>query len=112
VAALPTLAASSTSDPAVARARALQCRSLTMKNNIVIALGLALALATTACKKSGSECERVFDHTVSLMPAEMKGKLAEGKADAIAKCEKLSPEARKCALDAKGLEDLMRCPRS
>jgi hypothetical protein len=65
-----------------------------------------------ACSKKGSECEQVFDHTLSLMPAEFKDKAAEGKDKAIAKCEKMSPEARKCALDAASMEDLMKCPRS
>jgi hypothetical protein len=70
---------------------------------------LALSLVS-GCKKKEASCDAVFDHTVSLMPAEMQAKVKEGKADAIAKCEKMSPEARKCALDAKALEDLMKCP--
>ena len=77
---------------------------------IIVSVLVSLSL-TTACKKE-SDCEKVFAHTVSLMPAEMQGKMKEGKADAIAKCEKLSPAARTCALEAKGLEDLMKCPRS
>ena len=70
-----------------------------------------LSLASTGCsKKSGGSCEDIVDHTVSLLPSEMKDKMADGKADAIAKCEKMSPEARKCAADASSLEDLMKCP--
>jgi hypothetical protein len=75
-------------------------------NKMIFALVIA-----AGCSKSGSKCEQVFDHTVSLMPAEMKDKLGAGKAQAIAKCEKASPAAQQCALDAKSLEDLMKCPR-
>ena len=70
---------------------------------------LCLSLIS-GCKK-GSQCEDVYDHTLSLMPAEMQGKLKDHKSDAIEKCEKMSPEAKQCALDAKALEDLMKCPR-
>ena len=69
-------------------------------------------LFIVACKKGGSQCEQIFDHTVSLMPAEMQSKISGDKAKAIEKCEKLSPEARQCAADAKSLEDLMKCPKS
>ncbi len=82
-----------------------------MMKHLLLSSLLSMSLLA-GCKKSGSECEKVFDHTVSLMPAEMQGKLKEGKADAIGKCEKMSPAARKCALDAKSLDDLMQCPRN
>jgi len=77
---------------------------------IILSCLASLALAGGCSKKSGS-CEDIFDHTVSLLPAEMKDKMSGQKADAIAKCEKMSPEARKCAADASSLEDLMKCPR-
>jgi len=77
---------------------------------LIVSTVLSLALVA-GCKK-GSQCEQVFDHTVSLLPAEMKGKLESGRADAIAKCENASPEAQKCALDASSLEELMKCPKS
>jgi hypothetical protein len=80
-----------------------------MKTLVLTCLA-SLALAAGCSKKSGS-CEDVFDHTVSLLPAEMKGQIADHKADAIAKCEKMSPEARTCALEATKLEDLMKCPK-
>jgi hypothetical protein len=36
----------------------------------------------------------------------------EAKKDkSIAKCEKLSADAKKCAMDAKTMEDLQKCPR-
>jgi len=78
-----------------------------------IILSFVFAGLVTGCsKKEGSDCERVVDHTISIMPAELSSKLAEGKADAIARCEKeMSAEAKKCALAAKSLEDLMRCPK-
>lgn len=81
-----------------------------MKNLILSSILFVSFLS--GCKKSESECEKVFAHTVSLMPAEMKDKVEQGKSDAIAKCEKMSPATRTCALDAKSLEDLMKCPRS
>jgi hypothetical protein len=79
-----------------------------MKNLLVPSL-LAVSLLA-GCKKKQPSCDEVFDHTVSLMPPEVQGKLKDGKADAIAKCEKMSPESKKCALDAKSLDDLMKCP--
>ncbi len=77
-----------------------------MLKHIII---VSLALGAGCSKKS--DCEQVFDHTVSLLPAEMKDKVSASKTDAIAKCEKMSPEAKKCALDASSLEDLMKCPK-
>lgn len=78
----------------------------------LLSLSFVSLLAFAGCSKKGSECEQLFDHTLSLMPAEFKDKAAEGKDKAIAKCEKMSPEARKCALDASSMEDLMKCPRN
>jgi len=80
-----------------------------MKNLLLPSL-LAVTLVT-GCKKKAPSCDDVVDHTLSLMPAEMQGKLKADKSEAIAKCEKMSPDARKCALDAKSIEDLMKCPR-
>ncbi len=73
---------------------------------------LALAFLTTGCSKKPSQCEQIFEHTVSLVPAEMQAKVKEQKTDAIAKCEKMSPEARQCALEAKDMGALMQCPKS
>ena len=71
-------------------------------------------LFIAACKKDGTSCEQLFEHTVSIMPAEMQSQMKDdkAKAKAIEKCEKLSPEARQCAADAKSIEDLMKCPKS
>jgi hypothetical protein len=101
-------------DRGLGAARALQCGAVhkepTMKT-LILSTVLSLTLVA-GCKKKESDCEAIYAHTMSLLPAELKGDLKEDKADAIAKCEKLSPEARKCALGAKSLEDLMKCPRS
>ena len=78
----------------------------------LLSFALVTIIAATGCSKKSSECEQVFDHTVSLMPAELKDKAAGNKDKAIEKCEKASPEARKCALDASSMEDLMKCPRT
>lgn len=78
--------------------------------SFVLSTALALTLFAGCSKKEG-DCDAVFEHTVSLMPAEMQAKMKDGKQQALAKCEKLSPAARKCALDAASLEDLMKCPK-
>jgi len=63
------------------------------------------------CGKKAPACDELFDHTLSLMPAEVRDKAASNKSDAIAKCEKMSAEARQCAFEAKTLEALMKCPK-
>ena len=80
-----------------------------MKTLIISAL-VSIALTAGCSKKSGS-CEEVFDHTVSLLPDGMKDQMAGQKEQAIAKCEKLPEEARKCAMDASSLDELMKCPK-
>jgi hypothetical protein len=77
---------------------------------IILSSLLALSLSTACSKKS--ECEQVFEHTLSLLPAELKDKVKQSKADAIGKCEKMPAASRKCALDAKSMEDIMKCPRT
>jgi hypothetical protein len=79
-----------------------------MKTTLLASI-LALALFS-GCKKSDSSCEAIYDHTLSLLPDELKKSTEDHKSDAIAKCEKMSPEARQCAADAKSVEDLMKCP--
>ena len=69
------------------------------------------AVLATGCSKKAATCEDVYDHTISLAPDELKSKMESNKDNAIAKCEKMSPEARTCALDASSMEDLMKCPR-
>jgi hypothetical protein len=112
-AALPAPAVGRARCRGVSAARALHSARATKENIMKIiassVVSLALALATGCSKKGGSECEAIFDHTVSLMP-ELKDKLEQGREEAIKKCEKLSPEARKCALDASSMTDLASCP--
>ena len=82
-----------------------------MTKLVSFALVSILALGT-GCSKKAAGCEEIIDHTISIMPAELKDKVAGDKAKAVEKCEKMSPEAKKCAMDAASMEDLMKCPRS
>jgi len=80
-----------------------------MLNKMIVSCVMSVVIATGCSKKAGS-CEEIFDHTLSLLPAEMKDQMAGQKEKALAKCEKLSPESRKCAADASSLDELMKCP--
>jgi hypothetical protein len=80
-------------------------------NKLIVATILALTTMTTACSKKSNSCDAIVDHTLTLLPNEMKSMVAGDKASAVAKCEKMSPEARQCAADANSLEDLMKCPK-
>lgn len=82
-----------------------------MKNIFAASLLCVLSLAT-GCSKKEPSCGDIVDHTISIMPAEFKDKVAADKDKAIEKCEKLSPEAKKCAMDAASMEDLMKCPKT
>ncbi len=82
-----------------------------MKKLMSLALVSLFALGT-GCSKKEASCEDIVDHTISIMPAELKDKVAGDKPKAVAKCEKLSPEAKKCAMDAASMEDLMKCPHT
>ena len=75
-------------------------------------LVFVLVVATTACKGNSTDCDKLFDKTVSLAPEGFRDKLQAKKAESIAKCEKMSPEARQCAADASTLEELQKCPHS
>jgi hypothetical protein len=92
-----------------ARCTSVLTKETTMKTLIVSTI-LAITLGAGCSKKSGS-CEAIYDHTLTLVPADMKTQLESGKADAIAQCEKMSPEARQCAGDAQSLADLLKCPK-
>jgi len=78
-----------------------------MMKSIAVALAL---LSTTACSKKTPSCADVFEHTKSLMP-EMAEKLDKQKDAALAKCEKLSDDAKSCAMNASSIEELQKCPR-
>jgi hypothetical protein len=81
-----------------------------MKNKMLVLSCLFALSAAAGCSKK-SACGEVVDHTVSLMPGEMQEKMKDHRDDAIGTCEKMSAESRQCALDAKSLEDLMKCPK-
>ena len=82
-----------------------------MRNLVAILFGLTLAL-NSACGSDDASCEKVVDHTLSLMPAELKAQMGSDKKPLIEQCEKkTSKEERKCALDAKSMEDLMKCKK-
>jgi hypothetical protein len=83
----------------------------TILRNVTLVAVLTGTSLTAACKKSGSDCDAVFDHIVSIAPAEAQAKMKAERDASIGRCEKLKPEARQCALDAKDLGDLMKCPR-
>lgn len=80
-----------------------------MKKLMMFAFVAALA---TGCSKKTASCEEIFEHTMSLAPAELKEMLANTKDKAIQECGKLSDEAKRCAMDAKSMADLQKCPRS
>jgi hypothetical protein len=109
---MPQLAARAPTVRIVGAARTLHmgspARRSTMKSIIVASI---LSMTIFGCSKK-NDCEQIVDHTVSLMPPEWKAQVEQSKAEAIGKCEKMSPEAKKCALDAQSLADLMKCPKS
>ena len=80
-----------------------------MKKLAVLAF---VTMFAVGCSKKEASCDDVFDHTKSLAPAEMHDMLEKNRTSAIEKCNKLSKEARQCALDAKSMEALQKCPRT
>lgn len=80
-----------------------------MTKLLVLAHSLMALSLVAGCKKKAPSCDDIFDHTVSLMPTEMQGSVKANREGALAKCEKMSPEAKQCAADAKSLEDLAKC---
>ncbi len=81
--------------------------------NIILSSLLALTLGSVGCSKgTPTSCDDIVDHTASFMPDELKEQVLKDKAKAVAKCEKLSPEAKKCAAEASSVDDLMKCPHS
>ena len=80
-----------------------------MKTIIVTILSLDLLISAAGCNKK-SECEAVYDHVVSILPDDMKASMGDaGKERAMGKCEKATPEQRKCMLEAKTLADVGTC---
>lgn len=74
---------------------------------------LALSLMTAACggDDEGASCAKVVDHTLTLVPAELAEQMGS-KDELIKSCEERTDvEGRECALKAKTMEDLSKCPR-
>jgi hypothetical protein len=80
-----------------------------MKKLMMFAFVATLAVG---CSKKKASCDEIFEHTKSIAPAEMREMMEQKKESAIGKCEKMSDEAKQCAMDAKSMEDLQKCPRS
>ncbi len=80
-----------------------------MKKLMMFAFVAAIA---TGCSKKKASCEEVFTHTKSLAPAAMQEAMEAKRERAIGQCEKMSDEAKQCAMDAKTMDDLQKCPRS
>lgn len=76
----------------------------------MMTFSIAIALST-ACSKKAASCEDIYEHTKSLAPPEMREMFEKKKASAIEKCSKLSDGAKQCAMDAKTMEELQKCPR-
>jgi hypothetical protein len=72
-----------------------------------LAASLALTSLAAGCKSKPS-CDEVVDHTLTLIPAELKAHMGDKK-DMIEKCEKKTDEERACANAAASFEDLMKC---
>lgn len=78
---------------------------------IVTALSLlAFAALAPACKGDKASCDKVVEHTLSLIPDGMKGQLPD-KSKMIEKCEAQPEAVRKCALAAESLADLTACSK-
>ena len=77
----------------------------------VLMFAFAVSLATACSKKETPSCEAIFEHTKSIAPDELKASMDARKDRSIAKCEKMSADAKKCAYEAKSMEDLQKCPR-
>lgn len=72
-------------------------------------IGASLAIwGATGCGKKEASCDAVFEHVKDLAPAEMKD-FEGSKSDALAKCETLTVEQRKCILDAGDLAAVAVC---
>ena len=80
-----------------------------MKKLVMLSFVATLAIG---CSKKKPSCDDVFDHTKSLAPAEMREMFEKNRSSAIEKCGKMSDEAKQCAIDAKSMEELQKCPRS
>ena len=79
--------------------------------NTLVAITFSLTIAATAAACGGGDsdsCDKVVDHTLTLIPAELKDQMGSKK-EMVAKCEEQPKDSRKCAMAAKNMEDLMGC---
>lgn len=70
-----------------------------------------LVWGASGCGKKEASCDAVFEHVRDLAPAEMRDMLDASKDGALAKCETLSFEQRKCILDADDLGEVSACKK-
>ncbi len=70
-----------------------------------------LVWGAAGCGKKEASCDAVFEHVRDLAPAEMREMIDATKEGAIAKCEKLSLEQRKCILEASDLGQVSACKK-
>ncbi len=82
-------------------------------NKMLIGLGfVAAALSVwgiSGCGKQEASCDAVFEHVRDLAPADMRDMFDQGRAGAVAKCEALTIEQRKCILAADDLAEVSAC---
>jgi len=78
--------------------------------SVLFTLTCSLAAGAAGCGGGDdASCDKVVDHTLTIMPKELAGQLGDKK-DLVKQCEKkMSKEERKCALGAKSMEDMMKC---
>jgi hypothetical protein len=71
-----------------------------------------ICLAAVGCGDKKPTCENAVEHTIEIMPANLKDRLGD-KQTLIEKCEKeTTAEERKCVLAAKDMAGLMQCAKS
>ncbi|MBA2541953.1 MAG: hypothetical protein H0V17_20075 [Deltaproteobacteria bacterium] len=70
-----------------------------------------LVWGAAGCGKKEASCDAVFEHVRDLAPADMREMLDASKDGALAKCETLSVEQRKCILEASDLGQVSACKK-
>lgn len=82
----------------------------TIITTLTLAITLGLGAGLTGCGGDDApSCDKVTEHTLSLMPEEFKSKMGDKKA-LVAQCEKnTTAEDRVCAMAAKDMEGLGAC---
>jgi len=82
-------------------------------NKTVLGFGFVLAAlgvwGVSGCGKKEASCDAVFAHVRDLAPTEMRDLIDAGKAGALARCEALTADQRKCVLAADDLVEVSAC---